>query len=389
MMARTVAILGAGAGGLVTALHLRRLLPDADRIVIVDRGFETTLGLSLLWVLRGWRRREDVQVTAAPSSLPGVEMVRGEVLAIDPGRRTVETSAENISYDALVVALGSDLDAGATPGFADALGDGLAHEFYTLDGAEALRRRLRHLDGGRVVIAIAGVPFKCPAAPFEAAMLAADALRAGDTRRTVQVDTFTPDPLPMPVAGPAVGEGLVAMLKEKEIGFFPNQAVSSVEPGRRELCLADGRREGYDVLALVPRHRPPRVVADLGLSEAGWIPVDPATLATKLDGVWALGDVTALTLPNGKPLPKAAVFAEGEAEVVATGVARFLGHPAPELRFDGSGSCYIEIGDHMAAKGEGYFFESPTPAVTLYEPSTAFHDEKRVQEADWLRRWAG
>ena len=107
------------------------------------------------------------------------------------------------------------------------------------------------------------------------------------------------------------------------------------------------------VLAVVPRHRPPEVVRELGLSPAGWVPVDARTLATSVEGVWAAGDITALALPNGKPLPKAAVFAEGEAEVVANRVARFLGRPAPELRYEGVGSCYIEVGGHVAAKGEG------------------------------------
>jgi sulfide:quinone oxidoreductase len=388
MMTRTVVILGAGTGGLMTARHLFELLPDADRIVVIDRGFDTSLGLSLLWVLRGWRRREDVQVRVAPSSLPGVELVRDEVLAVDPRHRTVKTSTQNIPYDALVIALGSELDIAATPGFADALADGTAHQFYTLDGAEALRERLQEVEGGRVVVAIAGLPFKCPAAPFEAAMLMADSLRTTADPRAVQVDTFTPDPLPMPVAGPAVGEGLVALLKQQEVGFYPDQVVAEVDPVRRELRFEDGRREGYDVLALVPRHRPPHVVAELGLSQAGWVPVDRKTLMTELDGVWALGDVSALTLPNGKPLPKASVFAEGEAEVVANGVARHLGLPLPERSFDGRGSCYIEIGGHKAAKGDGYFFEDPAPRVTLYGPSTRFHEEKRAEEAIWLRRWA-
>jgi sulfide:quinone oxidoreductase len=388
-MPRTVAVLGAGVGGLLTAHRLRRTLPDADRVVLVDRDFQASLGLSLLWVLRGWRRREDAHVRVSAAALPGVELVRGEVRAIRPDRRVVETSGGDVPYDALVIALGSELDPAGTPGFAAALGAGSAHEFYTLDGAAALRRRLNRFAGGRVVVAVAGLPFKCPAAPFEAAMLVADALRGAAGSPEFQVDAYTPDPLPMPVAGPAVGEGLVAMLKEHEIGFYPDQTVAAVDAGRRELCFADGRREGYDVLALVPRHRPPLAVAELGLSRAGWVPVDAATLATELDGVWALGDVTALTLPNGKPLPKAAVFAEGEAEVVAAGVARHLGYPAPDLRFDGRGSCYIETGDRMAAKGEGLFFESPAPVVTLHAPSRAFHDEKRAQEAGWLRRWVG
>lgn len=385
MMARTVAVLGAGVGGLLTAHRLRELLPEADRIVVIDRTFGTSLGLSLLWVLRGWRRREDVRVRIAPSSLPGIELMRAEIVAVDPRHRTVHTSAGGVRYDALVIALGSELEVAATPGFAEALAQGRAHQFYTLDGADALRRRLRRLDGGRVVFAIAGVPFKCPAAPFEAALLAADLLR---TAGPVQVDTFTPDPLPMAVAGPVVGEGLVAMLKQQEIGFSPSRAITSIDPHGRELWFADGGREGYDVLAVVPEHRPPRVVAELGLSQAGWVPVDPRTLTTGLDAVWALGDVTLLTLPNGKPLPKAAVFAEGEAEVVARGVARHFDRPAPEPWFTGHGSCYIEVGDHKAAKGEGDFLEDSGPVVTLHEPSAGFHDEKRAQETEWLRRWA-
>lgn len=387
-MPRTVAVLGAGVGGLTTAVRLRRLLPDADRIVLVDRSLGSSLGLSSLWVLRGWRRPEDVQVRIAPSRLPGVELVEENILAIDPGRRTVTTSAREISYDALVIALGCELDAAATPGLAGALNNGTAHEYYTLAGADRLRRRLAGLDAGRVVFAVAGLPFKCPAAPYEAALLAADLLRSGGAPHPAQVDVYTPEPLPMPVAGPAVGEGLVAMLKEHEIGFHPDRAVASVDAQAGRLCFADGQCERYDVLAVVPRHRPPRVVAELGLSEAGWVPVDARTLATGLDGVWALGDVTALTLPIGKPLPKAAVFAEGQAEAVACGIARHFGRAAPEPRFDGRGSCYIEMGGHMAAKGDGEFFAESGPAVTLYEPSTRYHDEKKAQEADWLRRWS-
>lgn len=388
-MARTIAVLGAGAGGLTVAQHLRRRLPDDNRIILIDRSFDTYLGLSLLWVLRGWRRHEKVQTRVAASRLPGVQFLEAEIVALDPGGRTVTTTAGNISYDALVIALGSELDFGATPGLTAALANGTAHQFYTLDGAVALRQRLLKPAGGRVVFAIAGVPFKCPAAPFEAAMLTADLLRSAVVSHAVQVDTFTPDPLPMPVAGPAVGAGLVELLKRQEIGFHPTRAIASIDPSRQELDFADGHSAGYDVLAVVPQHRPPQMVADLGLSPAGWIPVEPRTLETGLDGVWALGDVTVLTLPNGKPLPKAAVFAEGQAEVVANGVARFLGHSAPEPWFEGRGSCYIDIGDHRAAKGEGYFLESPAPKVVLYEPSAKFHREKQDQEADWSKRWSG
>lgn len=387
-MARTVAVLGAGGGGLPAAERLRRLLPAEDRIVLVDRSLDTSLGLSVLWVLRGWREPADVTVRIDPARLPGVELLQDEIVRLDLDRRTVHTAGTAIAYDALVLALGSELDLDATPGLRPAVDAGLAYECYTLAGAAALRRRLEAARPGRVVFAVAGVPFKCPAAPFEAALLAADLLRSATPGTPFQVDAFTPDPLPMLVAGRAVGEGLVDLLKQHGIGFFGGHALESVDGEGGELRFADKDRVGYDVLAVVPRHRPPQAIRDLGLGPAGWVPVDPRTLATSVDGVWAIGDVTTLTLPNGKPLPKAAVFADGEAEVAADGVARYLGYPAPEPWYDGRGSCYIEVGSHLAAKGEGHFLEDPAPVVSLYDPSAEFHDEKQAQEADWLRRWS-
>ena len=386
-MARTVAILGAGVAGLVTAQRLRPLLVPEDRVVVVDRRLDTSLGLSVLWVLRGWRAPAEVTGRVDPASLPGVELVEDEILGIDLDRRTVHTAGTVIRYDALVLALGSELDVHSTPGLAAAMDTGSAHECFTLAGAAPLRSRLEATERGRIAVVVAGVPFKCPAAPFEAALLAADLVRTRRPGAPIQIDAYTPDPMPMPVAGPAVGEGLVGLLKRHEIGFFGGHVLESVDGQRRELLFAERDRVGYDVLAVVPRHRPPAVVRELELGPGGWVPVDARTLASRVDGVWAAGDITALALANGKPLPKAAVFAEGEAEVVANGVARFLGHPAPEPWYEGVGSCYIEVGGHVAAKGVGQFFAEPAPVVTLYEPSVEYHEEKQAQEADWLQRW--
>jgi sulfide:quinone oxidoreductase len=191
----------------------------------------------------------------------------------------------------------------------------------------------------------------------------------------------------MPVAGPVVGNALVGLLKQHDIGFHPTKTVEHVNADARELVFTDGDRQPFDLLAVVPPHRAPTPVAETALGPAGWLPVDPRTLATTVEAVWAIGDTTMLTLPNGKPLPKAAVFAEGEADTVANAIAQHLGHAAAEPYFTGYGSCYIEIGDHQAAKGEGNFLEPPAPAVTLYEPSPDYHREKQDQEASWLRRW--
>jgi sulfide:quinone oxidoreductase len=384
-VANTVVVLGAGVGGLTTATRLRELLPDQDEIVLVDRSFDGVLGLSLLWVLRGWRTPEQIRVR--PRTLPGIEMRTAEIVSIDLDSRVVQTDQGPQPYDALVIALGAALNPGKVPGFAGAVDAGIAGEFYTLDGAARLNEQLSNVDAGRVAVVVAGVPFKCPAAPFEGAFLIADLFRERGVREAVTVDTFTPDPLPMPVAGPDVGKALVAMMEHQQIGFHPGMTIEQVDVAGKQLQFAGGAREPFDFLVVVPPHQPPPAVVTTGLGPNGWVPVDPRTLATTAEGVWAIGDASVIMLPNSKPLPKAAVFAEAEADVVANGVARHFGYDAPEPFFPGEGSCFVEVGGHQAAKGAGNFLDPPAPSVTLHEPSTAYHEEKQAEERAWLARW--
>jgi sulfide:quinone oxidoreductase len=386
-LSKTVVILGAGVGGLTTADTLRQMLPAEDRIILVDKSFDGTLGLSLLWVLRGWRVPDEVRVRVTAASLPGVELITATVDRIEIPAQAVHTDNGVIGYDALVIALGATLNDAAVPGLPEALDAGVAGQFYTLEGATELHAKVEALDRGRIAVLIAGVPFKCPAAPFEAAFLIAAQLGDRFEKGAVQIDTFTPDPLPMPVAGPVVGEALIAMLKERGIGFHPRKAITRVDPAERTLHFGDGTSEPFDLLAVVLPHVPSAAAHSAGLGEAGWISVDPQTLSTRADNVWAIGDATVLTLPNGKPLPKAAVFAEAQGAVVAHGVARHLGYDAPERFFTGVGACYVESGDQQAAKGEGNFLSAPAPSVKFHPPSTAFHEEKVAQERAWLDRW--
>lgn len=228
-MSKTGVVAGAGVGGLTAATRLRDLLPGSDRVVLVDRAFDGALGLSLLWVMRGWR--EPGQVRVRPRDLPGIEMMTADVTGIDPAARLVHTGHGPLPYDALVIALGTVLDPGAVPGLAEALGTGATGEFYTLEGAERLRTQLAGIDAGRVLVLVSGVPYKCPAAPYEGAFLIADLLRERGVRDAVTIDVITPDPLPMPVAGPDVGKTLVGMLEQEGIGFHPGRTVTGVDAG--------------------------------------------------------------------------------------------------------------------------------------------------------------
>ncbi|OMC43276.1 FAD/NAD(P)-binding oxidoreductase [Mycobacterium sp. IS-1264] len=388
-MNKTVVVLGAGVGGLTAAAELRKVLPTQDRIVLVDRSFTGGLGLSLLWVMRGWRTAEQVRVKPTAAALPGVQMVTADVDRIDDVEQAVHCRGSSpVRYDALVIALGATLDASALPGLSEAFESGIADQFYTLDGAVDLHRTIGTLESGRLIVLVVRAPFKCPAAPFEAAFLMADLLGARYASGAVRVDAFSPDALPMPVAGPEVGEALVAIMEAKGIGFHGGKSATCIHPDTHVVEFADGTTESFDHLAVVPPHQSPATaVMSTELHPGGWIPVDPQTLATSMPNVWAIGDVTALELPNGKPLPKAAIFARAEAEIVAHQVARHLGRDAPDTRFTGEGACYVEIGGGLAAKAEGNFLTLPAPQIALRDPSRAYHAEKEQEERDWLVRW--
>lgn len=387
-MANTVVVLGAGIGGLSVAERLGEYLPDGDRVVLVDRSDRQSLGLSLLWVMRGWRQPEEIQTSLDRISRRGLEFVRGTVEAILPDERRVRVSGKELAYDALVIALGAEMAPDSVPGVAEAIGAGApGGQFFSLDGAVALAERFQRFEGGRLVVVVTRLPFRCPAAPYEAALLLGDLLKERGLRDRTAIDAYTPEPFPMPVAGSTVGQALTSLLGEHGVGFHPQLELESIDVPSRELRFKSEQREPYDFLVVIPPHRPPAPVAALGLSEAGWVPVQPRTLASPMDGVWAIGDVTSLPLPNGKILPKAGVFAQGEAETAARAVARHLGREAPEPYFSGDGWCYIEVGDGKAAYGRGNFLAPPNPDIELLPPDAVHHQAKEVEEATWRDRW--
>lgn len=380
-----VVILGGGFGGLSAAKRLRELLPAEDTITLIDRTGSMTQGLSNLWIMRGWQTPQDALVQPTKAALQGIGLLVGEVQKIDTEHQHIHTAGETVAYDALIIALGADLNLDLLPGLRKALTEGLVGEFYTPAGAQAVHDRLTAMSSGVVPIAVAALPYKCPAAPYEAALLLDDLLTERGLRSNFQLAIYTPEPQPMPVAGSEVGQRLVAMLAQKKIAFRPNTPVQAIQD--KHLVLASGETVAFDYALVVPPHQPPPAVRQAGFSEGGWIPVDPRTLTTSIDGVWAMGDNALIALPNGKPLPKAGVFARAQAAAVASGVARYLGHDAAATAFTGEGYCYIEIGHGLAAKGGGNFYNPAGPDITLHDPSAARHEDKKRDEQSWLRLW--
>lgn len=377
---RVVLVLGGGVGGLVAANELRRRLEPSDRVVVIEQERQHLFQPSLLWLMVGRRRRDQIERPLRELLAPRVELVQAEVTSIDPAARTIETSAGGFKGDALVVALGAEPDRDAIPGYREA-----ALDFFSPDGAAACARALDRFKGGRVVVTVAALPYKCPAAPYEAALLLDDELRRRGLRERSEIEVYSPEPAPMPVAGPVMGAAVVGLLDAKGIRFLPGSRVERFEPESHEVVLGDGSRIGYDLLAGVPPHRAPAVVRASSLAgDTGWIPVDGETLETRHERVHAIGDVTTITLPNGKPLPRAGVFAHGEGLVVARWIAAtWAGRSAPKP-FDGVGYCWVEAGAGQAAFAAGDFYAKPDPALRLRAPGRSWHAGKVLFERSWI-----
>lgn len=389
--AKTVVVLGGGVGGVVAATTLRKKLSRQHRVVIVDRERDHLFAPSLLWLMTGGRTARQISRPLDRLTKKGIEVIHGDIERIDPEARVVRIveqtndgpTRQQIDADYLVISLGAALAPETVPGLA-----GAGHSFYTLAGAESLRDALQRFDGGRIVVLTANPAYKCPAAPYEAAMLIDDHIRKRKLSDRSQVDIYAAEPGPLGVAGPEVTAGVRSMVEAKGIGYHPEHQVVEVDSGERRLVFANGATAEYDLLAYVPPHQAPAVVREAGLvDDTGWIPADRDNLHTRHPGVYAIGDVTGIPLKMGKPLPKAGVFAEREAKVVAHNITQQITGDGETTWFDGHGECFIETGSGKAGFGRGDFYAEPTPQVKLHQVGRRWHLGKLAFERKWLRQW--
>jgi sulfide:quinone oxidoreductase len=381
MNGNRVLILGGGSGGLANAGRLKELLGDKISVTVIDKQRSFVLGFSLLRVMTGEKSEQEVTVPKDKVSQKGVRFINTEVNMIDVKNGIVHTGQGEFAYDYLVIALGAELAPEKVPGFESAF------HMYTLEDAKKLRDALSSFRGGSIRLIISSTPFKCPPAPYEAAMLIDDYLRSKGLRDRSDIQMFTPEPQPMPIAGPEVGNTVVSMLNEKEIGFHNNTKVSSIDGSSKQIVFEDGTREKYDLLIAIPPHTSPKVVRESDLADAasGWIPVDPKNMQTMHDRVYAIGDVAAVKLPSGMMLPKAATFAFGQAEIVASNIASLV--LGTETRsWDGFGECFIETGSGNAGYGSGSFYASPKPVINLQIPSKELRERKDAWGNYWTKR---
>jgi sulfide:quinone oxidoreductase len=376
-MKTRVVVLGAGFGGLELCTLLSEALGDSVDVTLIDKNDAFVFGYSKLDVMFGRTTPAAVRVAYRDIAKPGVRFLQQTITAIDPHARRVSTDGGVHEADILVVALGAEYDMDATPGLAEA-----GNEFYSLAGAERLAELLPTFSKGRAIVGVCGAPFKCPPAPSEAALLLHDYLSTRGLRANCEISFVIPLASPVPPS-PHTSRALIAAFAERDIEFVPSRRVSALDGARGVAVLDDGSEMPYDLFLGVPKHCAPSVVVASGMIEDAYVPVDPTTLQTRFPGVYALGDVAAVGVP------KAGVFAEGPARVVAASVIADATSGEQPGAYDGRGSCYIEFGAGRVGRVDVDFLSGPEPTGAFQEPSGALAAEKEHFGSSRRARWFG
>ena len=372
-----VVILGAGFGGLELCTILSDTLADRLDLTLIDKNDSFVFGYSKLDIMFGRKTPASVRLAYRHITKPGVRFRQEEITAIDPETRRVTTRTGTYDADVLVVALGADYDPDATPGLTRG-----GNEFYSVAGAGRLREVLPAFSKGRAIVGVTSTPFKCPPAPSEAALLLHDFLTVRGVRDACEISMVMPFGIPIPPS-PDTSRALLAAFAERGITFVPNRLVRALDPARRVAILDDESEMPYDLFLGIPKHCVPGVVAASGMTVDGWIPVNPKNLKTRFPGVYAIGDVTSVGTP------KAGVFSEGAARVVAAAlIAELQGGEQPSA-YTGAGSCYIEFGADRVGRIDVDFLSGPSPTGSFAEPSVALVGEKQYFGSSRRTRWFG
>jgi sulfide:quinone oxidoreductase len=372
-----VVVLGAGFGGLELTTILSEALPDRLDLSLIDKNDSFVFGFSKLDVMFGRSTSDAVRIAYRAIVKPGVHFCQETVTLIDPNARRVTTDRGTYDADVLVVALGADYDPGATPGLIEG-----GNEFYSFAGAERLREMIPTFSKGHAIVGVTSAPFKCPPAPSEVALLLHDYLTLRGVRDACDISIVMPFSSPIPPS-PASSQALLAAFAARHIAFIPKRRVSTLDPKRHVAVLDDGSEMPYDLFLGVPKHRVPDVVAASGMTENGWIPVNPKNLKTRFPHVYAVGDVTSVGTP------KAGVFAEGAARIAAASILAEVENGEQPLPYNGAGSCYVEFGHDQVGRVDVDFFSGPSPTGGFVEPSVVLAGEKQLFGSSRRARWFG
>jgi len=390
--AKQVLILGGGFGGLTSANFIRKSLSQEEcEITVVDKYQYFMMGLVNLWILSGSRKLEDSQVALNNLQDKGIKFLNDEITNIEPSenRVTIKTNPNKLKYDYLVVALGAEIAPELIDGFED--NDESCFNVYDAKQVPHLREKILSLKSGRVVVCIADIPYKCPPAPYEVSLLINDILVKNATRESIDLNMYVPTQIALPVAGPTMSQDVVKLLNNNHINFHPLHKLKRVSD-KKTIEFENGNKTSYDVLVMIPPHQVPKIIKDsnlLGDGDQHWINVDRFTLRTKYKNVFAIGDVTEIRFDQNTTIPKAGIFAEGEAKIVSQQIINEIKNinSRKAVKFDGKGFCFMEIGDKKAGYIDTDFYNEAGPITRLDPPSGEFYQKKLDFERSRLNEW--
>ena len=377
---KRVLILGGGFGGIATAHRLKQRLGNEVEVILVDRRPFFMVGFRKSWALIGESPLEAGEKPIGSLSRLGVDVRRATIEALQPHEKSATVDGERIQADALVVALGAELNPSAVPGFTE-----YAYNVYDPNEIPHAAQALNEFKGGRLVIGIFGAPYKCPPAPLEMALLIQEKFKKSGVQTTIEV--FTPQPVTLPILSQASCDAVDGRLLQHGIRTYGHHKALSVEAGE---VVFEKRRIGFDLLLGIPPHRAPAVIRESGLTgESGWIEINPRTCETSVERVYAIGDSTQVVLANKKALPKAGLFAEMMGETVAERLADEFSGNESAAQFSGEGGCFFEVGNGEAMMIKGNFLAEPAPIVDITDSSKEFYNEKVKFETDRWAKWFG
>lgn len=386
MIGKNIVILGGGIGGIVAANKLRKELPQSIQITLIEKNQTHSFAASYLWLMVSQRSTKKISTPLKKLVSKGIDIIFEEAMSIDTSSKFILTENQKINYDYLIIAAGAKLDSTFLNIF-----DQDIHNFFTLDGTQKLSEKLNQIESGEIVLVVEALPYKCPGAPYEAAMLIADHIAKRGFNDSVKISLYTPEPQPLPVAGPELGESVSQILKSKNARLFTNHQLAEVSNKDKKIVFQNGSEQKYDLLIVVPRHTPPDVISNSGLADgSNWVPVDKNSLRTKAENVFAIGDVISVTIPGrwqkDKPmkLPKAGVFAHSQALTVSEIIASEILGKESKATFCGDGFCMLEAGENLAGFAYGDFFASPHPDVKMKKLGKLWHLGKVLFEKWWL-----
>ncbi|NLA04718.1 MAG: FAD-dependent oxidoreductase [Firmicutes bacterium] len=331
LVGATIVIAGGGAAGAPAARSLRRKLGAEHRIILVEQK-ETLVNPALLPLYAvGKKKRRHFSRERSRMSLPGIELTAGRVLKIDPGAKKVYTGGEEIDFDLLLIATGAELDRSRPPGAAEA-----GIDLQSLEGAEKIYAALPYFRGTEIAIVAPSAGIKCPAGPYEYALLLENWFNRRGRSRDISITIYTSESAPLILFGERTSRALAELLLKRRIRLHPGARIRRID-GESKTIFVDRDRFSYDLLLYYAPVTPPPLVGESGLAgKGGWLRPDPRTMALPLESsIFAAGDVTAIDTPRGELLPKLGAIAHLQSLVAAANIARLVKGQKPDRAYCG------------------------------------------------------